>query len=104
MPLIKSAIKKMRQDKARTLVNQEKRSTLRKALKEVRTKHTPETLQTAYSALDKAAKKGLIHKNKAARSKAMLAKLVKSTVVSKPATAAATKKTTRTRKVAAKSK
>jgi len=74
MPLIKSAIKKMRQDKARTKANQEKRLALKKVLKEARIAISSETLSKAFSAIDKAAKKGLIHKNKASRQKAALAK------------------------------
>ncbi len=75
MPLIKSAIKKMHQDRARTKINQGKKLMLKKTLKTTRASVSLESLSQAYSALDRAAKNGLIHKNKAARQKAQLAKL-----------------------------
>lgn len=74
MPLIKSAIKKMRQDKARTLTNRVKIDELKKAIKKVTTSPTSENLSKAFSSLDKAAKKGLIPKGRADRKKARLSK------------------------------
>jgi small subunit ribosomal protein S20 len=73
MPIIKSAIKKMRQDKARTLVNRRKIDTLKKVLKQANAKPTSENLSKAFSSLDKAAKKGLIPKARANRKKSRLA-------------------------------
>jgi small subunit ribosomal protein S20 len=43
------------------------------------TKEAEKSMQAAYSALDKAAKKGVIHKNTASRKKSRLAKLVGAT-------------------------
>lgn len=80
MPLIKSAIKKMRQDKARTLRNRAKIDVLKKALKSVVTKPSSENLSQAFSQLDKAAKKGLIPKARADRKKSRLAKAIGTTV------------------------
>lgn len=75
MPILKSAIKKLKQDKKRTGVNKVYRENLRRALKQARKEKTAKTVKLAYSALDKAAKKKVIHKNKAARLKSRLMKL-----------------------------
>lgn len=76
MPIIRSAIKKMRKDKVRTLRNKRREDTLKKLVKEARRTKTAEALQKAFSALDKTAKVKLIHKNKANRIKARLSKLL----------------------------
>ncbi|MBI3385347.1 30S ribosomal protein S20 [Candidatus Gottesmanbacteria bacterium] len=78
MPVIHSAKKKMRQDRLRTKVNKEKKEILKKTLKLVRQKPTPENISKTQSVIDKMAKRHLIHKNKAARLKSQVAKLVKS--------------------------
>lgn len=72
MPIIKSAIKKMRQDKARTITNRGKISILKKVLKQATTKPSSENISIAFSSLDKAAKKGLIPKARANRKKSQL--------------------------------
>lgn len=76
MPIIRSAIKKLRKDKVRTLRNKVKKENLKSLIKKARVQRTPETLQAVFSALDKAAKTNLIHKNKSARLKSRLSKLV----------------------------
>ena len=80
MPKIKSAKKALRQARARTLVNRAQNSELRTAVKRVRTASAADAT-TAYTnavkLLDRAARKGLIHKNNAARQKSRLATLVK---------------------------
>ncbi len=73
MPILKNAIKKMRQDKKRTEANKSKRTRMRTVMKTARIDMTPEAIAKAYSALDKAAKKHLIHKKKADRLKSRLA-------------------------------
>ena len=81
MPKIKSAKKAMRQARTRTARNKAQRSTLRTALKRVRAAATADAAAAAYGlaarVLDQAARKGLIHKNNAARQKSRLAALVK---------------------------
>ena len=81
MPKIKSAKKAMRQARARTERNRAQRSSLRTALKRVRAAATADAAVMAYElaarVLDRAARKGLIHKNNAARQKSRLAALVK---------------------------
>lgn len=80
MPRIKSAKKAMRQARRHTIVNRAQRSALRTALKRVRSAGTKQEAASAYAAavrlLDRAARKGLIHKNNAARNKSRLAKFV----------------------------
>ncbi|PYO71580.1 MAG: 30S ribosomal protein S20 [Gemmatimonadetes bacterium] len=81
MPKIKSAKKAMRQARTRTIRNRAQRSSLRTALKHVRVAATAEAAAAAYAlaarVLDRAARKGLIHKHNAARQKSRLAALVK---------------------------
>ncbi|MBI2019301.1 30S ribosomal protein S20 [Candidatus Daviesbacteria bacterium] len=77
MPIIRSAIKKVRKDKTRTTLNKKRENTLRSLIKKTRSSSTAKNLQAVFSALDKAAKVNLIHKNKAARLKSNLSKLVK---------------------------
>lgn len=77
MPIIQSAIKKLRKDKKRTQQNLAKKAHLKEGLKKARKNPTPAVVKAAISAFDKAVKTNLIHRNKAARIKSRLAKLVK---------------------------
>lgn len=77
MPLIKSAIKKVRKDKTRTARNAKRESALKKILKDTRRNPDKKNLSAVFSALDKAVKVNIIHKNKASRLKSNLSKLVK---------------------------
>jgi len=77
MPIIKSAIKKVRKDKTRTARNKKRELALKSAIKKARTSKSAKDLQAVFSALDKAAKVKLIHPNKAARLKSRLSKLIK---------------------------
>ena len=75
MPNIASAKKNMRKSRAAAVRNRAQRSALRTALKKARAAgSTPEVSTEAVSLLDRAARKGLIHRNKAARHKRQLAK------------------------------
>ena len=75
MPNIKSAKKDMRKSRAAAVRNRAQRSALRTALKKARAQEsTSEIVTDAVSLLDRAARKGLIHANKAARHKRQLAK------------------------------
>ncbi len=94
MPVLKHAKKKLRQDKKRTADNLKIKETFKKLVKKAKANPTKEMLSEAYSSIDKAAKKHIIHKNKAARLKASLAKSVDvtPTVKSKTPTKTASKK------------
>jgi small subunit ribosomal protein S20 len=74
MPIIKSAKKKMRKDKKRTLHNEQIKNNLKRLVKDARRNQSAESLQKVFSALDKAAKIKFIHPNKAARLKSRLSK------------------------------
>ena len=76
MPIIKSAIKKVRKDKARTARNKKRGKTLKSLIKKVRSTNSAKDLKEVYSALDKAVKIKLIHSNKASRLKSRLSKMV----------------------------
>lgn len=75
MPNIASAKKNMRKSRAAMARNRAQRSALRTALKKA---HAPESAAderlTAVTLLDRAARKGLIHPNAAARHKSRMAK------------------------------
>ncbi len=74
MPIIKSAKKKMRQDKVRTEHNSKIKNALKTLIKKMRREPSSKALQEVSSALDKAVKTKLIHSNKASRLKSRLAK------------------------------
>jgi len=77
VPNIASAKKNMRKSRAAAIRNRAQRSALRTALKNaVAPEATPEVKTLAVVLLDRAARKGLIHKNAAARRKSRLAKPV----------------------------
>jgi small subunit ribosomal protein S20 len=77
MPITASAKKALRQDRRRAIINKRIKRKIKETLKKARQKPTKKTLAEAASALDRAAKKKIIHKNKAARLKSRLAKLLK---------------------------
>lgn len=98
MPIIKSAKKRVRVAKKAAARNSKTKRVLKSALKIFRGKTTAESQSKAQSALDKAVKKGVVHKNKAARQKRRLAAQAKAAGV-KPSSA---KKKTTTKKAAPK--
>ncbi|MEK7068336.1 MAG: 30S ribosomal protein S20 [Patescibacteria group bacterium] len=79
MAITKSAKKAHRASLRKKAFNDARRKALRGALKEVRlaTKGDAKALAAAYQAIDKATKRGLMHKNTAARRKAAVAKALK---------------------------
>lgn len=79
MPVTKSAKKAMHRDRQRKKFNLLTEKAYKLALKEVRKKPTLATLAKVSQRLDRAAKKQVIHKNKAARLKSRLAKLINQT-------------------------
>ncbi len=98
MPVIKSAKKKLRKDKKRTLQNYKTRDLLKNVIKQAKKQPSEKNLKVASVALDKAAKNHLIHKNKASRLKSSLAKQVNKS------TASSTKKKTKKAPVSKSSK
>lgn len=116
MPIIKSAKKRVRVIKKATVRNAKTKRQLREAVKAFKTAVSKgksdkiiEAQKEAFSAIDTAAKKNVIHKNKAARKKSQLAKEAKSagakiakTTKAKPATKAAPAKKVVAKKPATK--
>jgi len=81
VPNSSSAKKRMRQSIRRRGNNRAARTALRTAIKKVRTASADEgesAYRSAVRLLDRAARKGLIHKNAAARSKRRLGKVAAS--------------------------
>lgn len=75
MPNIASAEKNMRKSRAATVRNRAQRSALRTALKKAKAAGSSADVGKAAAALlDRAARKGLIHKNAAARHKSRISK------------------------------
>jgi small subunit ribosomal protein S20 len=74
VPKIRSAKKRMRQATARAERNRAQRSAIKTAVKRARAGLSPDAVAKAVQALDRGARKGLIHRNAAARKKARLAK------------------------------
>lgn len=73
MPNIASAKKNMRKSRAATVRNRAQRSALRTALKKAKAAGaTADSKLAATKLLDRAARKGLIHRNTAARHKSRL--------------------------------
>jgi small subunit ribosomal protein S20 len=75
MPNIASAKKNLRKSRSAAIRNRAQRSELRTALKKAKAPDADaEARQTAAKLLDRASRKGLIHKNNAARHKSQLAR------------------------------
>jgi len=99
MPVIKSAIKKLRQDKKREQRNDVLRELLKSTIRSAKKTSDGAVVAHAFSVVDKAAKNNIIHKNKASRIKSALSKISKPTTskspvksTPKPKTKASTKK------------
>jgi ribosomal protein S20 len=106
MPIIKSAKKRVRVSEKANDRNKDTKLTLRTAMRIFTDslksgKNVSEAQSSVQSALDTAVKKGIIHKNKAARKKAQLAKAA-SVVGAKPVAKAKVAKPALAKKVVAK--
>lgn len=81
MPIIKSAKAKLKKDRKKTKINLAYREGYKKILKELRgagvKKNVEKLLATAYAKVDKALKKKIITKNKAARLKSQISKFLR---------------------------
>ena len=76
MPILKNAKKALRVSKRKTLINRAVKSKSKTALDAFKANPSTETLSRAFSAVDKSVKKNIINRNKAARIKSQLSKLV----------------------------
>ena len=101
MPIIKSAKKRVRVNRKAAVRNAKTKRALKAAMKLFAKSPGADSHASAQSNVDKMLKKGLVHKNKAARMKKKLAAQAKAANV-KPGTKKATVKTTPAKKTAAK--
>ena len=103
MPVIKSAKKKLRVDKKRESANKKAESFINLVVKKAQKKPTQESVREAFKAIDKGVKKDIYHKNKAARIKSRLSKLIsskpQSSVKQKASIPTKTKKTKKAKKL-----
>lgn len=74
MPILQNAKKALKVSKRKALVNTPVRSRLKTAVDAAKKKSEPSTMSSAFSAIDKAVKRHIIHRKKAARMKSQLAK------------------------------
>lgn len=74
MPLLKSAQKALRSSQAKAIVNRRIKSQVKTSVDAAKVKPGSETVSVAFSALDRAAKRGLFHRNKVARLKSQLSR------------------------------
>jgi len=110
MPIIKSAKKRVRTSAKATVRNSKTKRSLKGALKAFHkaltsgSKEARKLESKAHSELDKAAKKGVMHKNKVARKKSQLARAAKAagSASAKPATKKAAPKKVAAKKPASK--
>ncbi|HSX32982.1 MAG TPA: 30S ribosomal protein S20 [Candidatus Saccharimonadales bacterium] len=112
MPIIKSAKKRVKTAQKAAVRNSKSKRSLKEALKVFHkavssgSKDVKKAESSAASALDKAVKKGLLHKNKVARKKRQLARASKpaatSTAKAKPAAKKATTKAAPAKKTVSK--
>lgn len=77
MPVTRSAEKALRRDRRRYRVNLRIKRLVKEAVKKTRRQPIKKNLDEASRQLDRAAKKHVFHRNKAARLKSKLAKLIK---------------------------
>lgn len=100
MPIIKSAIKKVKQDQRRYAQNIRTKRAIRTAVKSLETKLTYEAFRDAQSAIDTAVKKNVLSKAAAARRLSHLSKFAKEHGVKITATKKATPKVAAAKKPA----
>lgn len=77
MPVLQSAKKALRRDRRRALVNDRLRSRMRRLMFLAVDDPQPERTAEAYSEIDRAVKKHVIHRNTAARLKSRLVRAVR---------------------------
>lgn len=80
MPISNSAKKALRSSERKNLINRRRKTVLRSALKNV----SNDSVNKTFSAIDKAAKWGIIHPNKAARLKSRIGKQFTAPIAEKP--------------------
>lgn len=74
MPLLHNAQKALRSSQAKAVINRRIKSQVKTSMDAVKAKPGSETVSAAFAALDRAAKRGLFHRNKVARLKSQLSR------------------------------
>ncbi len=83
MPIIKSAKKAIRVSARKRAINDRRKRSMKEVIKKIEKlskkdkQEAAKSLSAAFKAIDKAAKRGVIKKNNAARKKSRLSRLVK---------------------------
>ncbi len=77
MPILRNAKKALRVSKKKTIINGQLKTKLKSAVDEMKKTPAADKLSAAFSAIDRGVKKNILQKNKAARVKASLSKLLK---------------------------
>jgi len=83
MPVTKSAKRALRKDRKRTVINKLRKKITKEAIKAFKKTLSEKDFKKAVSLIDRLAKNKVIHKNKAARLKSRLAKLLATKVSQK---------------------
>ncbi len=92
MPITKSAAKAQRNQQRKRKYNLRAKKKAKEAIRKFKDTPSQKNLTAAYSAIDKAAKRNIYHKNKAARLKSQLAKKLPKKKSSSKKKASTTKK------------
>lgn len=77
MPILRNAKKALRASQKKTIINTQVKSKLKTAIDEMKKSPAADKLSLAFSAVDRGVKKNILQKNKAARIKSSLSKLLK---------------------------
>ena len=77
MPILRNAKKALRASKKKTIINGQVKSKLKSTIDEMKKSPTADKLSSVFSAVARSVKKNILQKNKAARIKASLSKLLK---------------------------
>ncbi len=76
MPLLKNAKKALRVSKRKTITNRRIKSRVKTLTDAYKSDPKPAGLSAAFSAIDRAVKRNIFHRNRAARIKSQLSKLI----------------------------
>lgn len=76
MPILRNAKKALKASKKKTIINTQVKSKLKTAIDEMKKSPAADKLSLAFSAVDRGVKKNILQKNKAARIKSSLSKLL----------------------------
>lgn len=76
MPILRNAKKALKASKKKTIINTQVKSKLKTAIDNMKKSPAADKLNLAFSAVDRGVKKNILQKNKAARLKSSLSKLL----------------------------